>query len=91
MVSIKDVAKKAGVSPSTVNLVLNNHPKIPEDTKKKVLKAVAELGYVPHYSARSLSSRQTRTIAVVVPQISHIFSIPFFGEAISGIYDASYQ
>lgn len=91
MVSIKDVANKTGLSPSTISLVLNNHSKIPETTKKRVLKAIAELGYVPHYSARSLSSKQTYTIAVIVPQISHIFSIPFFGEAISGIYDACYS
>ncbi|MGL5616622.1 MAG: LacI family DNA-binding transcriptional regulator [Sarcina sp.] len=68
--SIKDVAKEAGVSIATVSRVLNDIDVVNEETKKKVLEAIDKLGYRPNIVARSLKTQRTRTIGVVVPDIS---------------------
>lgn len=88
-ITLKDIAKICGVSTATVSLVISDHPRIPESTKKRVLKIIKKLGYYPHSAARALSTNRTKTICVVLPQIPHIFSDPFFGEVLSGIYDYS--
>lgn len=66
MVSIKDVAKHAGVAISTVSKVLNNYPNVSEETKIKVNKAVSELNFVPNSVAAALSSKQSGRVALLV-------------------------
>ncbi len=66
MVSIKDVAKHAGVAISTVSKVLNNYPNVSEETKKKVNQAVAELNFVPNSVAAALSSKQSGRVALLI-------------------------
>lgn len=66
MVSIKDVAKHAGVAISTVSKVLNNYPNVSEETKKKVNEAISELGFVPNAAAAMLSSKQAGRIALLI-------------------------
>ena len=66
MVSIKDVAKHAGVAISTVSKVLNNYPNISEETKKKVNEAIAELNFVPNSIAAALSSKQSGRVALLI-------------------------
>lgn len=66
MVSIKDVAKQAGVAISTVSKVLNNYPNVSEETKEKVNKAVKELNFVPNSVAAALSSKQSGRVALLV-------------------------
>ena len=66
MVSIKDVANKAGVAISTVSKVLNHYPNISESTQKKVNEAIEELGFVPNMAASMLSSKQPRRIALLI-------------------------
>lgn len=66
MASISDVAKKAGVGVSTVSKVLNNYPNISQQTRDKVMKAAAELNYVPNAIASALSSKNGKRIAVIV-------------------------
>lgn len=66
MVSIKDVAKHAGVAISTVSKVLNNYPNVSEETKKKVNQAINELGFVPNAAAAMLSSKQAGRIALLI-------------------------
>ena len=66
MVSIKDVAKKAGVAISTVSKVLNNYPNVSDETKHKVLQAIEELQYVPNAVAAALSSKQSNRIALLI-------------------------
>ncbi|HHT14975.1 MAG TPA: LacI family transcriptional regulator [Clostridiales bacterium] len=97
-VGIKDVAKEAGVSASTVSYVLNNTPteSISEDTRKRVMAAVKKLRYVPNLNARSLSSRRSNLIGVLIPQTEpgkeFMFSNPFYGELLSSIeYTARQQ
>lgn len=66
MISIKDVAKHAGVAISTVSKVLNHYPNISEETKKKVNQAIDELGFVPNSIAAALSSKQSGRIALLM-------------------------
>jgi LacI family transcriptional regulator len=66
MVSIKDVAKRAGVAISTVSKVLNHYPNVSEATKKKVNEAVAELNFVPNSVAAALSSKQSGRVAFLM-------------------------
>lgn len=66
MVSIKDVAKQAGVAISTVSKVLNNYPNVSEETKKKVNQAVADLNFVPNSVAAALSSKQSGRVAILL-------------------------
>ena len=75
-VKIQDVAKKAGVSPTTVSRVLNNRGYISEETREKVNRAMKELNYVPNDVARSLFNKRTNLIGLIIPTVSN----PFFGE-----------
>ncbi|ANS76730.1 LacI family transcriptional regulator [Paenibacillus yonginensis] len=85
-VTIKDVAKKAGVSPSTVSRVLSDHPRISTETARKVKAVMEELGYHPNIMAKSLVSRTTNSICVLLPKpAEELFSNLFFMELIRGI------
>ena len=67
--NIYDIAKKANVSVATVSRVINQSGPVRESTRKKVEKAIAEMHYTPSAIARSLSSRQTNNIGIIVPDI----------------------
>ncbi len=69
MAGIRDVAKRARVSTSTVSLVLNNSGYVSEDTRKKVMEAVKELHYIPNELARNLFRSKTNMIGVILPDI----------------------
>lgn len=66
MVSIKEVAKHAGVAISTVSKVLNGYPNISEETREKVQQAIKELNYIPNSIAAALSSKQYGRVALVL-------------------------
>ncbi len=66
MVSIKDVAKEAGVAISTVSKVLNNYPNVSEDTKLRVMEVVKRLGFVPNTVAATLSSKNSGRVALLI-------------------------
>ncbi len=70
MVSIKDVARHAGVAISTVSKVLNNYPNISEETKKKVNASIAELNFIPNTIAAALSSKQSGRVALLMNMIA---------------------
>ena len=84
-VTIYDIASKAGCSPSTVSLVINDSKKISDATKSHVRKIAEELGYYPNYAARSLKNSQTYTIGVIAPNLKN----PLFCMMISGISDSA--
>ncbi|MGE5631809.1 MAG: LacI family DNA-binding transcriptional regulator [Caulobacteraceae bacterium] len=85
-VTIKDVARIAGVDPSTVSRVIADSPRISEKTKEKVLKVMEELDFHPNAIARSLANRSTKTIGVIMPHSSdQVFVNPFFTEVMRGI------
>lgn len=68
-VTIKDIAKVAGVSYSTVSKALNNSPLVKPNTKKKILQVAKELGYTPNYVAKNLVSKKSNTIGLIWPTI----------------------
>lgn len=79
--TIRDVARKAGVSKSLVSMVIRGEEKVSATSRKAVLEAAAELGYRPNLMARSLVQRRTRIVGVMVSDLSN----PFFGVVVSGI------
>lgn len=81
MATIVDVARLAGVTPTTVSRVINNRGYISEKTKKRVHEAMDELGYQPNEIARSLTKQKSNTIGVIVPHIYH----PYFAKLISNL------
>ena len=84
MTTLKKIAKKAGVSVATASRVLNDRPsqiRISEQTKKKVLKIATELDYHPNIFARSLRTRKTGIVGVIVSDITD----PYFGGIIDGV------
>lgn len=91
-VTIKEVAKMAGVSPSTVSRVISDSSRISDDTKKIVREAMESLGYHPNAIARSLVSKATKTIGIVMPQSTEsAFLNPFFPQALSGVSAAAHE
>lgn len=89
-VTIKDIARELGISPSTVSRALKDHPDTSSKTKRLVNKLAKDLNYEPNAIALSLRSQRTNTIGVIVPEMVHYF----FSTVISGIeqvaYDAGY-
>ncbi|MBL8095983.1 MAG: LacI family DNA-binding transcriptional regulator [Anaerolineales bacterium] len=81
-VTIRDVAKQAGVGLATVSRVINNSPLVSAATREKVSRIIAELDYHPNPTARRLSLGKTLTIAVVTP----FFTRPAFVERLRGIH-----
>jgi len=80
-VRMKDIARDLGVSVVTVSKVLRDHSDISTATKRRVRKRIRELNYHPNLIARSLASKHTFTIGLVVPDLTHTF----FGEIAKGI------
>ncbi|CAM3982101.1 LacI family DNA-binding transcriptional regulator [Mesobacillus zeae] len=83
--TIKEVAKKAGVSVATVSRVLNEKGYVNEDTRKNVLAAIEELNYRPNNVARSLFKKQSKTIGLIVPDINN----PFFPQLARAVEDVT--
>ena len=80
-VTIKDVARRANVSVATVSRALNGHQNVADEVRKRVLSVADQMRYSPHHAARSLSSRRTQTIGVVLPDLYG----EFFSELVRGI------
>ncbi|TYR81245.1 LacI family DNA-binding transcriptional regulator [Priestia megaterium] len=87
MPTIDEIAKICKVSKTTVSRVLNNHPYVSEEKRKKILDVIKELDYSPNYLAKHLRARKTRTLALSVPTVDH----PFFGQLIKGISNEAFQ
>ena len=85
MPTVLDVAKRAGVAPITVSRVINNSGYISQATRERVEAAVKELGYVPNTLARGLRSKKTKTLALVVTDITN----PYFTLMARGVEDAA--
>lgn len=83
MATIRDVAMAAEVSVATVSRVMNNSGYVSEETRKKVERAVEKLNYKPNAVARSLFKKQSKTIALILPDIKN----PFFPEVARGVED----
>lgn len=83
--TIYDVAKIAGVSPSTISRVMNTPDIVAEDTRQKVINAVKELAYIPNMMAASMPKRRTNYIGLIIPDVTNTF----FSNLIRGIQDIS--
>lgn len=81
MATIRDVAKLAGVSVATVSRVLNNQGYVHEDTRKKVERAIHELNYKPNAVARSLYKKTSKSIGLIIPDITN----PFFPQLVRAV------
>lgn len=94
-ITVKDVAKQAGVAASTVSRVINDHPSISPETKRKVRKVMDELGYVPNLTARNLGMQIASTIGVILPPLDSKERLgnPFYLETIEAVSEtaANYQ
>lgn len=80
---IKDIARLAGVSPSTVSRVLNNSGYVSEEIRLKVQSVIDETGYRPNQIAKSLKDRSTKTIGIIIPQIA--------SETMAKLVEAAYR
>jgi len=87
--TLEEIAKLAGVSRSTVSRVINNHPNVSPEVRERVWKVIRELDYQPHAAARSLATRRTQVLGLIIPQaVTILFTDPFFPLLIRGIADA---
>ena len=74
-VTIKDVAKEANVSIATVSRVINKNPKVAPEIAACVTSAIERIGYVPNQIARSLKSTSSKTIGVIIPDITNVYLV----------------
>lgn len=86
-ITIKDIAKELGVSPSTVSRALKDHPDIGQETKDRINELAKKLNYQPNTVALSLRQSKTNTLGVIIPEIAHFF----FSAVISGIEDIAHD
>lgn len=85
-ITMKDIAQIAGVSKATVSMVINNKDKnISKITRDRVLEVCKEMNYTPNAIARSLSTKRTQSIGIIVPDITN----PFFAEMCRAIEDSA--
>ncbi len=87
LISINDIAKALGISPSTVSRALKDHPDISTETKKTVQQYAAEVNYRPNALALSLKRQRSNTLGLIIPEIVH----HFFSSIISGIEELAYS
>jgi LacI family transcriptional regulator len=84
--TLEKVGQLAGVSRSTVSRVVNGHPSVSTDVRERVWHVIRETGYQPHAAARSLVTRRTRIIGVIIPEsVARLFVDPFFPLLLGGI------
>jgi LacI family transcriptional regulator len=90
--TLEDIAKRAGVSRSTVSRVVNNHPNVREAVRKRVLDVIQSTGYHPNVAARALASQRSWMIGLVLPRsVSSFFADPYFPRLAQGIAQACNQ
>ena len=85
MSTMKDVAKRAGVSLGTVSNVLNNRASVRQENRERVLKAVEEINFKANMVARTLKTKSSNDIALIIPDINN----PFYPELARGVEDAA--
>ncbi|MFE1229647.1 LacI family DNA-binding transcriptional regulator [Streptomyces sp. NPDC059442] len=84
--TLEEVAARAGVGRGTVSRVINGSPRVSDQARKAVERAVAELGYVPNRAARALAGSRTDAVALVIPETeARLFTEPYFLDIIRGV------
>jgi len=90
--TLEDIAKKAGVSRSTVSRVVNGQPNVRADVRKRVLAIIRTTGFHPNAAARTLASQRSWMIGLVLPQsVSELFTDPYYPHLVKGISQACNQ
>lgn len=85
-VTLESVGQRAGVSRSTVSRVINGSPGVSAKAEEAVLRAIADLRYIPNRSAQSLATRKAAVVTALIPErVDRVFGDPFFGTIIAGI------
>jgi LacI family transcriptional regulator len=84
-VTLKDIARRVGVSVTTVSRALGGYDDVAGETKQRILQAAREMGYRPHTIAQSLRRQRTNTVGFVIPTAGPRFSDPYFTEILTGI------
>ncbi|PKO19007.1 MAG: LacI family transcriptional regulator [Chloroflexi bacterium HGW-Chloroflexi-10] len=90
-ITIQDVAKAAGVSVSTVSRVLNERVDVAQDTQERILSVIGELGYTSNLAARSMRSRHTNLIGLIIPDIGHPYSLEIMKGVNRAIAESEYS
>ena len=90
-ITIKDIARIAGVGVSTVSRALNNHPDINPETREKIMKVVEEYDFIPNTSARNLKITESKTIAVLVKGMTNPFFVKMIGVMEEQIHEKHYS
>jgi LacI family transcriptional regulator len=84
--TLEEIAKLAGVSRSTVSRVVNDHPNVRAGVRERVWEVIHEAGYQPHAAARSLVTRRSRIVGVIIPEaVTTLFTDPFFSHLLCGV------
>ncbi len=86
-ITIKDIARKLNLHHATVSRALRDDPRVTPETKSLVVSLAEELGYYPNLIAQSMTSKSTKTIGIIIPEIMH----EFFGSVISGAEDVAFK
>jgi LacI family transcriptional regulator len=90
--TLEDIARRAGVSRSTVSRVVNSHPNVRDAVRQRVLEVIQTSGYQPHAAARTLASQRSWMIGLVLPRsVSSFFTDPYFPRLTQGIAQACNQ
>ena len=85
--TINDIAKELGVSPSTVSRAISGKGRIGEDTKQRILKFISEKDFHPNAMAQSLANSKTNNIAIIMPDIKTLEDMPFFNMCLYGVFE----
>lgn len=86
-ITLQDIADEMGLTKVSISKALRDHPDISEDTRVRVKKLAAEMGYRPNLLARSLTSSKSKSIGLIIPKIAH----HFFAKVVESIYKTAFQ
>lgn len=91
MITVKEIAKMCGVSPSTVSNILNGKPNVGEETKKRVLAVVEQTGYTPNYFASSMRKQNSKVISIIVEDLNQFTTPPIVVAIMASCEKAGYR
>jgi len=90
MITVKEIAKRCGVSPSTVSNILNGRTNVGEQTKQRVLECVKETGYQPNYFAQSIRNQSSRMISIITEDLNAFGTNPIVQSVMEYCDDRNY-
>ena len=91
MIILKDIAQMAGVNISTVSRALNDSNEVSDEKKQEIRNIAASLNYTPNYYAKALAGKETKTVGVIVPEISSNYYATMIGAIEMGLQDHGYS